>query len=364
MKKSLHNLPSSPGVYLMKDSLGGIIYIGKSKNLKKRVQSYFYQSKSHTPKVKKLVQHVSDLDYIVTDTEFEAFMLECKLIQKHKPMYNRKMKNPLAYTYIVIQCTDGLRRIEITNNPISDNTDHVHFGPYPANKNAVEKAVQGIEECCRIACNLSSSANTNTPCLNYSLGLCLGMCLGGDAVDKFNEIMDRIIGLLGGTDRSLYDEMEQSMLMWAEQYDFEKAAKYRDYIAAVNFLLNKEKVIGFTEANRNIVILEYLSEGRIKLFLIKRNAVLFSGKYTVDGSMNEELSATVKALILRYFEVDSVPLSSEVSRDEIDQAQIIYSYLQGSSCQYILIPEEWLIVEDHTDLDVAIRDLLSIDEGI
>lgn len=357
MKEKLHNLPSSPGVYLMKDSLGGIIYVGKSKNLKKRVQSYFYQNKSHTPKVKKLVQHVGDLDYMVTDTEFEAFMTECELIQRHKPMHNRKMKNPLAYTYIVIQRTAGLRRIEITNNPMSDNPEQVHFGPYTANKNAVEKAIQGIEECYKIACNHSFSANTNTPCLNYSLGLCLGMCLGGEAIVKYNLIMDRLMGLLGGTDRRLYEEMEQSMLDAAEQFDFERAAKYRDYIAAVNFLLNKEKVIGFTEENRNIVILEYLSEDRVKLFLIKRNTVLFSEKYTVDGSVNEEQSAKVKALILRYFEVESASLSSKVTRDEIDQAQIIYSYLQGSSCHYLIIPEVWLIAEDHTDLNAALGDL-------
>lgn len=110
----------------MKDSLGRIIYVGKSKRLKKRVQSYFHNSNSHTSKTQKLVANIKDLDYILTDTEFEAFMLECKLIRELKPMYNRKMKNPLAYTYIAIQTNDNLRRIEVTNNPIAYRSGRAH----------------------------------------------------------------------------------------------------------------------------------------------------------------------------------------------------------------------------------------------
>ena len=106
LKEKIKNLPSSPGVYLMKESRGGIIYVGKANNLKRRVQSYFHNSKSHSPKVEKLVKHLTDFDYLITDTEFEAFMLECQLIKQLKPLYNKKMKNPLSYTYIVIQMDD------------------------------------------------------------------------------------------------------------------------------------------------------------------------------------------------------------------------------------------------------------------
>jgi excinuclease ABC subunit C len=102
LKEKIKNLPSSSGVYLMKDSLQSIIYVGKSKNLKSRVSSYFVNSKSHSPKVVKLVKNIKDFEYSLTDTEFEAFMLECKLIKKIKPIYNKKMKSPLSYTYIKI----------------------------------------------------------------------------------------------------------------------------------------------------------------------------------------------------------------------------------------------------------------------
>src|SRR4051794_8282213 len=115
LKEKVKKIPSSPGVYLMKDSQGRIIYVGKSKNLKNRVQSYFHHSKAHSRKVEKLVKTLKDFDYILTDTEFEAFMLECQLIKEWKPFFNAQMKNPLAYTYIVIKMDEEIRGLEITN---------------------------------------------------------------------------------------------------------------------------------------------------------------------------------------------------------------------------------------------------------
>lgn len=361
MKEKIRDLPVSPGVYLMKDSQGGVIYVGKSKNLKKRVQSYFYNNKSHSPKIKKLVHHVKDLKWIVTDTEFEAFMLECRLIKEMKPMYNRKMKNPLGYSYIVLRQKDGFRRLEITNTLEVKGTDSpIIFGPYTAGRNTVENAMQRIQECCKITCNKSLAASASSvPCLNYSLGLCLGMCLGGAAAQQYHEILDRLIALLEGTDRSLYEEMERSMLEAAEQFDFEQAAKYRDAIEAVNLLLSKKQVIEFASENHRIVVFEYLEENLIKLFLIKQNEVLYSGKYSVASSAEIEMLHTrARDLILSYFQGDHRCGINEVSRDEIDAAQIIYSYLQSSACHHLVIPETWMETEGQCEMDGALQQFL------
>ncbi|WP_019639759.1 GIY-YIG nuclease family protein [Paenibacillus fonticola] len=352
----------------MKDFQNTIIYVGKSKSLRKRVQSYFYNNKSHSPKVKKLVKHVKDLEHIVTDTEFEAFLLECKLIQELKPMYNRKMKNPLSYTYIAVRQTDGLRRLEIRNDP-SMKDSLIQFGPYTANKHAVEKAVQGIQAALKISCNYAYSASSTpssapsssasaggSPCLNYSLGLCLGMCLGGEAVQLYNARLEQLIGLLDGTDLSLLAQMELSMLEASRQYDFEKAAKYRDCINDMNFLLNKEKVIDFMAENRNIAVMEQLNETTLKVFLIKRNEVRYSEKFTVETTSEfEKLYVNMKELILRYFNIGQVLECAAVNRAEIDAAQIIYSYLQSSACQYLLIPEAWLKETGHHELESALQ---------
>lgn len=275
LKEKVKNLPTSPGVYLMKDSTGCIIYVGKAKILKRRVQSYFQNSNAHSQKIVKLVKSITDFEYILTDTEFEAFMLECKLIRKLKPFFNKKMKSPQSYTYIVIGMDERVPCLELTNYPIK-KTGNLSFGPYTS-KSMVEKAIQGIKEFFRIDC--SNPVKIHSSCLNYSLGLCIGMCLGGSAVEQNNIIIKQVIALLDGTDRGILEEMRQRMLFTSEQFDFETAAKYRDYINAVNFVVNKEKVIEFTEDNKNIAITEYLNDSTFKLFLIKGNRVLFSKKY-------------------------------------------------------------------------------------
>lgn len=356
IQEKIDTLPLTPGVYLMKDSRGEIIYVGKSKSLKKRVQSYFYNDKSHSPKVKKLVQHVKDLDYKLTDTEFEALLLECQLIQRLKPMYNRKMKNPKAYTYIVVRRANGMRRLEVAEST-NDEGGSVYFGPYNASHSSVERAVQGILECNKMACNYNLSANA--PCLNYSIGLCLGMCLGGETLERYEELMDKLISLLNGSDRSLYEDMENKMLEASGQYDFERAARYRDCLEAVNFLLHKEKVIGFTEENRMIVMLEPLSEDKSKLFLVKRSDVLFSEKYSVQLSEPDAFIAKVRERIIEAVKDNDSIISKEVSRDEIDMAQIIYSHLHHSACHYIFIPDDWLLEERHSEIDTALRGLLA-----
>lgn len=354
LSAKVKSLPSSPGVYLMKDSKGNIIYVGKSKNLKKRVQSYFYHSQAHSPKVKKLVMHLKDMEHILTDTEFEAFMLECRLIKQLKPVYNRKMKNPQSYAYIAIRTDGEIRQIDVTHDP-AENGDCLYFGPYPG-KSTVERAVQGMKECFHIVC--SSPSVKGTACLNYSLGLCIGVCLGGEAVDRYNEILDQIIALLHGSDRRLLEEIEQRMLAASEKYEFETAAKYRDYMETVTFLLNREKVIEFTEENQNIAVVEYLDGRTVKLLLIKGNTLLLAEKYVIEQPGIEPLCVKMKSMIRDCFKSSRHPKSIEVSRHEIDEAQIIYSYLQSSSCSYFIVPEQWLESEKQTEIDEALRRLL------
>lgn len=344
------NLPLTPGVYLMKDSQGQVLYVGKAKNLKNRVQSYFRNSNNHSPKIKKLVKHLRDFDYILTDTEFEAFMLECQLIKSIKPLYNRMMKSPQSFIYISITLTGNHRKIDIAFNPI-ENDGKIYFGPFTSRRN-VERALQGLKECFKLNC--SNPNGSNSACLNYSLGSCLGRCLGGPAEQQYNDILDRFIGFLKGTDRSILEDMNQMMLTASEAFNFEAASAYRDHIQAVSFLLKKEKVIEFTEENHNIAAIERVTDSTIKLFLMKRTDILFSQSYAATGNISEE----IKANILAYLKNDANP-TGDISRHEIDAAHIIYRYLHSGSCSYLLIPENWLDPENHSMLDLALEDLLN-----
>jgi len=356
LKEKVRALPSVPGVYLMKDSLGVIIYVGKSKNLKNRVGSYFQNIKSRTPKVEKLIKNLKDFDYIITDTEFEAFMLECTLIIKLKPRYNRLMKNPSSYTYIKIELgqKDPSMEISITN---SQNEHTLYFGPY-TNKNAAEKAIQIIKDFYKINCNYNYKNGTS--CLSYALDLCIGMCLGIEATTKqYENIIFKVIAFLNDTDNTLLKEIEEKMLLASEEFDFETAAKYRDYMTSVTYLTNNRKAIKFAEENKNIVMIESLNEHLIKLFLIKKNNVLFSQTYNIKDINVKQLNEIIKISIIHYFKtITSSPI--EVNKDEIDKTQIIHSYLQSSSCNYITIPENLLDLECNSELDALITKLLII----
>ncbi len=338
----------------MKDNLGHIIYVGKAKQLKRRVQSYFQNSKSHSPKVKQLVRNIKDLEIILTDTEFEAFMLECKLIKEIKPMYNKKMKNPQAYTYIVIGANEKIRSLEITYDPAVKEGTQV-LGPYTS-RSTVERAVQGIKESSKILC--SNPSFKNSLCLNHSLGLCIGMCTGGDAAVQYNKIIDRVIDLLNGSDSSILEEMEQRMAVAAEHYDFE--TKYRDYIGAVSFLIHKEKVIEFAQENQNIAVLEAMNEQTLKLILLKGNRILSHTKLQYDQPDITHLQAAIKSAIMTSFHSEPNQTPAAIGRHEIDEAQIIYSYLKSSSCSYIIIQEDWLAAEQRSNMETSVNELLQI----
>lgn len=338
----------------MKDSQGQVLYVGKAKSLKKRVQSYFQNSRNHSPKIKKLISHLKDFDYILTDTEFDAFMLECHLIKEIKPHYNRMMKSPQSFVYLVINMNKKIRTIEISYQP-SEHEDTLIFGPFTS-RSIVERAINGIKDSFKINCAYTSIKNS--ACLNYSLGSCNGVCMGGSAVDEYNEIIDKLIRFLNRSDTEMLEEMEKMMFASSEEYDFESAAKIRDWIEPIQSLLKKERVIEFTEENNNIVTIEQLNETTVKLFLIKRTDILFAEKYSLKNDSIEQLCENIKANILECFNLKNIKSTYEVSQNEIDEAQIIYNYLNSDNCNSLIIPYNWIQKTISPKLDKALIKLL------
>ncbi|SEN70895.1 excinuclease ABC subunit C [Mesobacillus persicus] len=355
IKEKGKSLPLSPGVYLMKDTLGNTIYVGKAKNLKQRVRSYFQDSKNHSQKVQKLVKNINDFEVIETDTEFEAFLLECKLIQDIKPFFNSRMKSPQTYPYIVIRKERGRHDIEITQEPQPfDDTDSLTFGPYTS-KNAVEKALQAIKEHYRIDC--SNPSNRKSACLNYSIGTCMGICLGEPAREQYEAVIDKIIHLLNGRDSSILMEMKRKMNLASESFDFETAAKYKENIDAIHFLLDRKKVITFATNPKNMVVIELLDDNNIKLFLIRGNKVLFSEKHS--RLEPKQLTSIISIKVLSLFKKNEVTRSKQMNQTEMDQARIIYSYLKSNHSRYLMIPQIWLKSGNEGKLAEAVENWLT-----
>ncbi len=357
LKEKLKSLPSHPGAYLMKDSGGRVLYVGKSKNLKSRVGSYFQASKSHSPKVQKLVKHLKDFDYILTDTEFEAFMLECRLIKELSPQYNSIMNNRQAYCYVRLGFNEKHPDISIVNKA-DKNDGNIWFGPYTS-KNTVARALEGIRETCRILC--SSTSQKPTTCLNYSLGLCLGICSPDFPREQYLSILERVASLLNGSDKSIIEALKSNMESASERLDFECAAKYRDQIRAVNYMLGKARVIDYTKRNRSILVLERIDDERVKCFLIKGNQVLKSEMLEAKKSEVCKLLPILRDITTAGFSRIDPDRSTEVGRSDIDESQIIYSYLNNKSggCHHIVIADSWFKPSNTFRMDKAIEKLLS-----
>lgn len=341
----------------MKDSLDTIIYVGKSKNLRNRIGSYFINSKSHSPMVIKLVKNIKNFDYMQTDTEFEALLLECKLIKEIKPIYNRQMKSPRGYCYIKIKMDEKYPDIEICNEPKSSD-GNLYFGPY-TNKNTVEKGLYGIKEHIKILC--TNNSRKASGCLKYSMNLCIGMCTANPSKEHYFALIEKVIKLLSGNDSTILEEMEQEMNIKAADFDFESAAKYRDYIRAVKHFTNTAKIIRFTEANKNIALVEFLNNKEIKFFLVRYNKLVFSERYKLDNFSINEIKHKFKSNIISHFS-STLKSSVNIGKNEIDEAHIIYNYLKSkeSTCKYIVIPEQWINDMDSLNINKVVDEFISL----
>lgn len=234
-------LPEKPGVYLMRNSLGEIIYVGKAKILKNRVRQYFQNSKAHTEKVKAMVSNVSEFEYIVTDTEMEALILECNLIKKYRPRYNILLKDDKYYPFIKITMSEEFPRVFVTRNMVKDGAKY--FGPYTdgsAVRETMEliKKVFPVRNCRKL---IKDGVSKDRPCLNYQIGLCCAPCAGLITREDYNKIIAEVVDLLSGKDTSIVRKLKEDMEKAAENLEFEKAAGYRDKISAVGKLVEKQK---------------------------------------------------------------------------------------------------------------------------
>lgn len=357
LKEKVKSLPLSPGVYLMKDTLGNTIYVGKAKNLKQRVRSYFQDSKNHSQKVQKLVKNINDFEVIKTDTEFEAFLLECQLIQDIKPFFNSRMKSPQSYPYIVIWREKERHKIEITHQPQAyDDFDAMVFGPYTS-KNAVEKAIHAIKAYYRIDCK--NPFNRKSPCLNYSLGTCMGICLGESATEQYEAVIDKIIQLLNGQEVTILEDMKRRMNLASENFHFETAAKYKEKIEAIQFLLDRKRVITFATKPKNLVVIELLDVNTIKLFIIRGSKVLYTEKYNLAQFLElKQLKAIISLEAFSHFKKYQGKRPNLMDQAEMDQARIIFSYVKSDS-QYLIIPQTWLNPGNDAKLDKAVENWLT-----
>lgn len=243
IESELTKIPNKPGIYIMKDKVGKIIYIGKAVILKNRVRQYFQKNASHTPKTKAMVQAIASFEYIVTDNELEALILECNLIKKHRPKYNIMLRDDKTYPYIKVTLNEAFPRVLFTRSVVKDGS--VYFGPYPS-ATAVRDTLEFIgkifpyKTCSKV---LPQQTGKNRACLNFHIDRCPAPCIGQVERDDYMETINGVISFLEGRQRVVIERLRQQMYNASAGQEYEKAAKLRDKILTVQKILEKQKIV-------------------------------------------------------------------------------------------------------------------------
>lgn len=325
LRAKANSLVEKPGVYLMKDKQNNIIYIGKAKRLKFRVVSYFRQNKGHNEKVRKMVSLVDDFDYIVTDSEFEALVLECSLIKQYTPKYNILLKDDKGYSYIKIT-QEPYPRIQAVKQKISDNA--TYLGPYTSSY-SVKQSVEEVNKVFSLpTCNrkFPSEFRKERPCLNYHIKNCSGLCLGKTSQEEYAQTIRDAINFLRHGNTDSVAELTRQMEEAAENLEFEKAAKLRDRINAIQRLTQSQKVLLETEKDQDVIGLEQMNEKACIVILKFRSGKLHDkDDFFFDEQMETE--ELISEFLMQYYHAGSeIPKSISLSADFSD-APLYAEYL-------------------------------------
>lgn len=335
LRETSMKLPMLPGVYIMKDKSDNIIYIGKAKLLKNRVSQYFGSPRNHPEKVRRMVSNVDHFEYIITDSEFEALVLECSLIKQHTPKYNILLKDDKGYSYIRISGGDW-KRISEVKQKAQDGAEYI--GPYTSSwfvKNAVDEAhkIFKIPTCSR---RFPQDFGKGRPCLNYYIKQCIAPCTGKVKKSDYDEIINEAIEFLKGGSGTSIKELTERMNEAAENLEFERAAHIRDRIAAVKRMTDKQKVVAVKTENQDVIA--FVRDGDGGCFEVFR----FSGGRLYDrenfilkdvGVPEEERSEFIK----RYYMMrDSVPQIIAVDGN-VEDAETIEQWLTSKSGRRVKI---------------------------
>ncbi|HAT4124823.1 excinuclease ABC subunit UvrC [Clostridium perfringens] len=336
-------LPDKPGVYIMKNSLGEVIYVGKAKVLKNRVRQYFQNSKNHSEKVRAMVKNIAEFEYIVTDSEMEALILECNLIKKYSPRYNIALKDDKFYPFIKITTNEDFPRVYVTRNFAKDGNRY--FGPY-TNGTAVYEVMGLIKKLfplrtCKKA--IVEGGEPTRACLNYHINLCKAPCAGYVSKAEYWEMIDEIINILNGTDTSIIKKLKLEMEKAAEELEFEKAAKIRDRILAIELISEKQKMFTVKEGDEDFIDL-YTDEkdGCAQVFFVREGKVTGREHFMIENISDDPVKEVISSFIASFYGgTAQIPKTIYVP-EEIEDQELIEKFLteKRGSKVWIKVPKK------------------------
>ena len=343
IEEELKKLPLLPGVYLMHDEADEIIYVGKAIKLRNRVRSYFRKSNTHTNKIKRMVASITWFEYIVTDSELEALILENNLIKQHRPKYNTMLKDDKTYPYIKVTMGEKFPRLMIARQMTKDKSKY--YGPY-TNSYAAKEIIDLLRKIYKVrTCNrkLPRDIGKERACLYYHIHQCDAPCQGFVDASTYRENIMKVVSFLDGKYEPVISMLEKAMYDASETMDFEKAGEYRDQLESVKVIAYKQKIVDAAMDDKDVIAFAKSgNEAIVQVFFIRNGKMIGREHFRLDN-VDEQSNTEIMTSFVKQFYAGTPYIPKELMLQEaIDEAQIIQSWLTNKRGQkvYIKVPQK------------------------
>lgn len=336
IEEELKKLPGQPGVYIMHDAKDAIIYVGKAISLKNRVRQYFQSSRDKTAKIKQMVSKIARFEYIVTDSELEALVLECNLIKEHRPRYNTMLKDDKTYPYIKVTASEEYPRILFSRQMKKDKNKY--FGPFTS-AGAVKDTIELIRKIYRIrACSrkLPQDMGKDRPCLYYHIHQCDAPCQGYISQADYQKSVKQAVGFLNGQYEPVMKYLEEKMRTASETMEFEKAIEYRDLLESVRKVAQKQKITSQSMEDRDIIAMAKDERDAVVQVFFVRDGKLIGREHFHMNLTGSESKAEILNSFVKQFYAGTPFVPHEIwVQEELEDAEVIASFLTARRGQKV-----------------------------
>lgn len=328
IQEELKKLPGKPGVYLMHDEKDAIIYVGKAISLKNRVRQYFQSSRNKGAKIEQMVTHISRFEYIVTDSELEALVLECNLIKEHRPKYNTMLMDDKSYPFIKVTVNEPFPRVMLARQMKKDKAKY--FGPYTS-AGAVKDTIELIRKLYHIrSCNrsLPKDIGKERPCLNYHIHQCQAPCQGYISQEEYRKSIEEVVRFLNGHYDLVLKELEEKMMAASDSLEFEKAIEYRELLTSVQKVAQKQKITDTAGDDRDIIAMA--SEGEdavVQVFFIRSGRLIGRDHFYLKSAENDTEGEILSSFIKQFYAGTPYIPAELMLPEEIEDQDIIEEWL-------------------------------------
>ena len=335
-KNRLKDVPKNPGVYLHSNLKKEIIYVGKANSLQDRLKYYFSPQLDATPKIKELMNNIHDFDFIVTETEQEALLLENQLIKKYQPKYNARLKDDKSYPYIKITKSEEFPQIIISRNPKNDKNKY--YGPY----SSISSVRQTLDLLSKIfpyrTCTKEITGKDKKACLEFDIGRCKAPCTGNSDQEEYEEIISSVEKFLSGKTSPIVKEIKNEMMKASNSQNYERAAVYRDRIKAIERILEKQKVSGLRYETFDLIsCVKNDNEAMIIVFNIRKGIMIAHEKFRIERTDTTEIEEIIRLFLYDYYSKSIFIPNSILVSEYPSEKNIIQDFLENKSKKKINI---------------------------